>query len=106
MILLQTENKSYRQVNSFGVHTLARCPSIFSSIAIELNVPRDEFRLFSPWGAVLKRLVQSSLISVALETMFFKSDYIKRYLHNWVVLRLCIVFTIGESLRVCSKYSN
>ena len=36
----------------------------------------------------------------------FKSDYITRHLHNWVVLRLCIVFTTGESPRVCSEYSN
>ena len=35
-----------------------------------------------------------------------KSDYIIRYLHNWVVLWLCIVFTLGESPRVCSRYSN
>ena len=36
----------------------------------------------------------------------FKSDYISLYLHNSVVLRLCIVFSIGESPRACSKYSH
>ena len=63
----------------------ARCPSIFSAIAIE-------------------KPVQSSLIFVRLE--LFKSDNITRYLHNWVVLRLCVVFTIGVSPRACFKYSN
>ena len=32
----------------------------------------------------------------------FKSDYISPYLYNWVVLQLCIVFTVGESPRACS----
>ena len=27
----------------------------------------------------------------------FKSDYISRYLHTWVLLRFCIIVTIGES---------
>ena len=39
----------------------------------------------------------SSLLSVHLGQGIFKPDYITRYLHSWVVLRLCIVFTIGES---------
>ena len=54
----------------------------FSSIAIELNVPRDDFsslamaieltfvtfgQLLSPWDTVLKKPVQSSLIFVRLE---------------------------------------
>ena len=48
----------------------ARCPSIFSSIAIELNVPRDEFSsvaielTFVALRRGLKKPVQSSLISV------------------------------------------
>ena len=49
----------------------ARCPSIFSSIAIELNVPRDDFssiaiELLSSWDTVLKKPVQSSIIFVRL----------------------------------------
>ena len=85
----------------------------FSLIAIELNVPRDEFSSIAiePNVSValrrgLKKPVQSSLISVAPETRIFKCDYISLYLHNWAVLRLCIVFSIGESPRVCSKYSH
>ena len=72
----------------------ARCPSIFSSIAIELNVPRDDLssiaidKLLSPWDTVLKKLVQSFLTFVRLGQGLFKSDYITRYLHNWVVLQL------------------
>ena len=58
----------------------------------------------SPWDAALKKPVQSSLISVNPGTRIFKCDYISLYLHNWAVLRLCIVFSIGESPRVCSKY--
>ena len=77
----------------------ARCPSIFSSIAIELNVSRDDFSLIaikltlSSWDTVLKTAVQSSMKCVRLEQGRFKSDYITRYLHTWVVLRLCIIFT-------------
>ena len=37
---------------------------------------------------------------------FFPFDYITRYLHTWVVLRLCIILIIGESPKVCSKYSH
>ena len=75
---------------------MARCASIFSSIASELNVPRDDLiliaiELLSPWDAVLKKPVQFSLIFVRLGQELFKSDCITRYLHNWVVL--CIVFT-------------
>ena len=46
------------------------------------------------------------MIFVRLGQEIFKSDYITRYLHTWVVLRLCIIFTIGESPRVCSKFSH
>ena len=86
--------------------------SIFSSIAIELNVPRDDFRsiaielTFVILGHGFKKAGSVLLIFVRLGQGLFKSDYITRYLHTWVVLRLCIVFTIGESPRVCSKYSN
>ena len=63
-----------------------------SSIEIELT--------FSvALSAALKKPVQSFLISVT-------PDYISLYLHNWAVLRLCIVFTIGESPPVCSKHSH
>ena len=62
--------------------------------------------LLSPWDTVLKKPVQSSFIFVRLGQGFFKSDYITRYLHTWVVLRLCIVFTMGEIPRVCSKYRH
>ena len=65
----------------------ARCPSIFSSIAIKLNVPRDDF--LSSWDMVLKKPVQSSMIFVRLGQVLFKSDYITRYLHTWAALRLC-----------------
>ena len=59
----------------------------------------------SPWDAALKKKpVQSSLISVTHGTRIFKCDYISLYLHNWAVLQLCIVFSIGESPRVCAKY--
>ena len=53
-----------------------------------------------------KKAVQSSLISVTPGTRIFKCDYISLYLQNWAVLRLCTVFSIGESPRVCSKYSH
>ena len=55
---------------------------------------------------VLKKPIQSSMIFVRLGQGHFKCDYITRYLHTWVVLWLCIIFTIGESPRVCSKYSH
>ena len=55
---------------------------------------------------VLKKPVQSSMIFVRLGQGLFKSDYITRYLHTWVVLRLCIIYTIGESPCICSKYSH
>ena len=72
----------------------------FSSIAIELNVPHDDFSLnaieltFVVLRHGLKKSpVQSSKIFVRLGQGRFKSDYITRYLHTWVVLRLCIIFT-------------
>ena len=52
----------------------------FSSIAIELNVPRDDFssiELLSPWDTVLKKPVQSSLIFVRLEQGLFKVQLTK-----------------------------
>ena len=48
----------------------------------------------SSWDTVLKKPVQSSMIFVRLGQGFFKSDYITRYLHTRVVLRLCIILTI------------
>ena len=89
------------------------CPSIFRSITIKLNVPHDKFSSIPieptvsvPWDAALKQPVQSSLISVTSGTRIFKCNNISLHLHNWAVLRLCIVFSIGESLRVCSKFSH
>ena len=57
-------------------------------------------------SVTLKKPVQSSLISVTPGTRIFKCDYISLYLHNWAVLRLCTVFTMGENPRVCSKYNH
>ena len=59
----------------------ARCPSIFSSIAIEPNVPRDDFSLIAI-ELTFVVLVQSSMIFVRLGQGRFKSDYITRYLHT------------------------
>ena len=87
------------QRNTWGALSVS-----FSSIAIELNVPRDDFSqiandlTFVTLGHGFKKA--GSVLAKD------KSDYITRYLHNWMVLRMCIVFTIGESPRVCSKYSN
>ena len=82
-------------------------------LAVELNVPRDAFSSIAiePTASValrrgFEKKVQSSLISVTPGTRIFKCDYISLYLHNWAVLRLCRVFSIGESPRVCSKYSH
>ena len=72
---------------------------VFSSIAIEPTVSVALRRGF-------KKPVQSSLISVTPGTRTLKCDYISLYLHNWAAIRLCIVFSIGESPRVCSKYSH
>ena len=37
------ENYTLQNLKFIQMSLRARCPSIFSSIAIELNVPRDEF---------------------------------------------------------------
>ena len=74
---------------------------MFSSIAIELNVPCDEFSsiaiepIIVSLGRGFKKPVQSFLMSVTPGTRSFKSDYISLYLHNLVVLRLCIVYGEG-----------
>ena len=71
---------------------------MFTSIAIELNVLHDdavELTFVRPWDTVLKKPIQSSLTFVRLGQGLFKSDYITQSLHNWVMLRLCIVFTTG-----------
>ena len=81
-----TEPKIYPDAIEFLLSLRVRCPSIFSSIAIKLNVPCDAF----------------SSIGIRI----FKCDYISLYLHSWTVLRLCIVFSISGSPRVCSKYSH
>ena len=60
----------------------------------------------SPCDAALKKPVYSSLILVTPGTRIFKCDFISLYLHTWAVLRLCIVFSVDESPRVCSKYSH
>ena len=85
----------------------------FSSIAIELNVSRDEFSSIAielTFVALRRGFKKSGSVIFHIgdfcDKVFFKSDYISLYLYNWAVLRLCIVFTIGESPRVCSKYSH
>ena len=62
----------------------------FSSIAIELNVPRDEFSSIAIEPTVSVALRRgfiksrfSSLISVTPGTRIFKCDYLSLYLHNW-----------------------
>ena len=67
-------------------------------------VPRSN-KLLLPWDTVLKKPVQSSLIFVRLGQGIFKSDYITRYLHDWVVLTV-VYSLIGASPRVCSKHNN
>ena len=85
----------------------------FSSIAIELNVLRDYFSsiaielTFVILGHGFKK-VGSVLFDNgdAWDKEFLKSDYTSLYLRNWMVLRLCIGFTIGGSPRASSKYSH
>ena len=83
----------------------ARCPSIFSLIAIELNVPRDDFSSsdrtnFCHLGTRFQKSRFSPLWYLcAYGQGRFKSEYIML-----VVLQLCLIFTIGESPCVCSKY--
>ena len=66
-------------------------PSIFSSIAIELYVLRDDFSsimielTFVILRQGLKKPVQSSMIFVRLGQGIFKPGYITRYLHTWSV---------------------
>ena len=43
MHIFTTEPKIYPDAIEFLFSLRAHCPSSFSSIAIELNVPRDEF---------------------------------------------------------------
>ena len=79
----------------------ARCPSILRSIAIKLNVPRDEFSL-----------IAIELIFVTLGHGFKKAGSVLLDIReSWekdciIYLLLCIAFTIGESPRVCSKYGH
>ena len=61
-----------------------------SLISIELNILRDDLSTFVILGYGFKK----ALYICAPGTRTFKSDYIIRYLHTWVVLRLCIVFKI------------
>ena len=83
-----------------------------SSIAIELNVPRDDFSMiaikltFVTLGHGFKKAgsVLFDICAPGTRTFLSQITYITRYLHNWMVLRLCIVFTIGDSSRVCSQY--
>ena len=79
----------------------ARCPPIFirsrsNKMYHVTSLVRSQSNQLSvsPSDAALKNLVQSSLISVTPGTRIFKCDYISLYLHNWAVLRLCIVFSI------------
>ena len=92
-----TELKIYPDAIEFLLGLRAHCPLIFSSIAIEPTVSVALRR------GLKKKPVQSFLISVTPGTRIFKCDYISLYLHNWAVLRLCIVFSIGEMPRVCSN---
>ena len=62
--------------------------NVLSSIAIEITFVTLEHG-FKKAGSVLYDILR-------LGQGLFKSDYINRYLHTWVVLRLCIVFTVGE----------
>ena len=78
-----------------------RCPSIFSSIAIELNVPHDEFSS-----------ITIELTFVLLERGFKKAgsdSWNKDFLNPITSVYICILrlggVTIGESPRVCSKYT-
>ena len=81
-------------------------------IAIELNVPREDISsiaielTFFILGHGFKKAGSVLYAIVRPRQGRFKSEYITRYLHTWVVLRLCIIFTIGEGPRVCSKYSH
>ena len=94
-------------------HLRARCPWIFTSILIELNAPRDEFSSidranFCHLGTrILKSRFGPLWYRWLLGQGFF---YIRLhqfclYLHKWVVLRLWIVLTIGESTCLL-QYSN
>ena len=103
-------NLIYSDAIEFLLSLRARCPSSFSSIAIELNVPRDEFSSIAielTFSVALRRgFKKAGSVLSDIGDSWLKSDYISLYLHNWAVLRLCIVFTIGESPRVSSKYSH
>ena len=64
---------------------------MFSSIVIELNVPRDDFSsitikpTFVTLGRGFKKVGSVLFDICAPGKGLFKSDYITRYLHNWVV---------------------
>ena len=80
--------------------------------AIKLNVPRHDFSsitievTFVTCGHGFKK-AGSVLFDICVPgTRTFKYDNITWYLHNWVALRLWIVFTVGESRCVCSKYNS
>ena len=77
----------------------ARCPSIFSSVAIELNVPRDDFSCAIELTFVI---LGHGFKKSRFSPLWYLCAWDTRYLHTWVLLRLCIIFTIGESPRVCS----
>ena len=88
--LLTTQPKIYPDAIEFLLSLKARCPSISSSIAIELHVPRDKFgsiaieltfsvslrRGFKKAGSVLSDIGDSWL----------KSDYISLYLLGGVTV--------------------
>ena len=82
----------------------------FSSI--KLNVPRDDFGsivielTFVIFGHGFKKAGSVLYDIWAPVTRTFKSDYTTQYLLTWVVLQLCIIFTTGESPRVCSICSH
>ena len=96
------------KITHYRTQNLSRCdriPSESKGVTSLVRLWSNQLSV-SPWDAALKKPVQSSLISVTPGTRIFECDYISLYLHNWAVLRLCIVFLIGESPRVCSKYSH
>ena len=88
----------------------ARCPSIFSSIAIELNVPRDAFSsiaielTFVILGHGFKKSRFSPLWYLCAWDKDFSSPLtsLDICIPRWCYC--CVIFIIGESPRVCSKY--
>ena len=92
MKITHYRTKIYPDAIEFLLSLRARCPSIFSSIAIKLNAPRDEF----------SSIAIEPTVSVALRRGFKKASSVlsdigdfwdkglemrlhQLYLHNWAV---------------------